>query len=153
MPMGKYYCDYCDKEFQDTPLARKRHLQSSSHFRAKSLWYNSFPTSSSAAVAPPSGVCNRFRNTGFCPYGDSCKYLHLNNDDAAAASPHNSHSPTVTRGQGLVAGDGIAPPLAVGGRSSFAVPNSMGAWWGNLPPSLLPPPEGGYPPLPFVDWG
>ncbi|AQK89638.1 C2H2 and C2HC zinc fingers superfamily protein [Zea mays] len=27
------------------------------------------------------------------------------------------------------------------------------ASWGNLPPSLQPPPEGGYPPLPFIDWG
>ncbi|KAK4339771.1 hypothetical protein RND71_041233 [Anisodus tanguticus] len=28
-----------------------------------------------------------------------------------------------------------------------------GASLGNLPPSLRPPSEGGYPPLPFVDWG
>ncbi|KAG5625918.1 hypothetical protein H5410_011136 [Solanum commersonii] len=28
-----------------------------------------------------------------------------------------------------------------------------GASLGNLPPSLRPPPEGGYPPLPFVEWG
>ncbi|KAJ0961917.1 hypothetical protein J5N97_029745 [Dioscorea zingiberensis] len=28
-----------------------------------------------------------------------------------------------------------------------------GISWGNLPPSLRPPQEGGYPPLPFIDWG
>ncbi|KAJ6380427.1 hypothetical protein OIU76_016985 [Salix suchowensis] len=42
------------------------------------------------------------------------------------------------------------------GGSSFpgvAVRESMGMSWGNLPPSLKPPPEGGYPPLPIVDWG
>lgn len=31
--------------------------------------------------------------------------------------------------------------------------NQMGTSLGNLPPSLWPPPEGGYPPLPFIDWG
>ncbi|KAG9133092.1 hypothetical protein Leryth_018669 [Lithospermum erythrorhizon] len=29
----------------------------------------------------------------------------------------------------------------------------MGSSMGNLPPSLRPPPEGGYPPLAFIDWG
>lgn len=29
----------------------------------------------------------------------------------------------------------------------------VGVSWENLPPSLKPPPEGGYPSLPFVDWG
>ncbi|KAL0904436.1 hypothetical protein M5K25_026546 [Dendrobium thyrsiflorum] len=29
----------------------------------------------------------------------------------------------------------------------------MGISWGHLPPSLRPPPECGYPSLPFVDWG
>jgi len=33
------------------------------------------------------------------------------------------------------------------------VGDSMGISLGNLPPSLKPPPEGGYPPLPFIDWG
>lgn len=41
MPSGKYYCDYCEKEFQDTQVARKRHLQSNPHLRAKALWYSS----------------------------------------------------------------------------------------------------------------
>lgn len=41
MPLGKYYCDYCDKQFQDTYFARKRHLQGIQHLRAKALWYDS----------------------------------------------------------------------------------------------------------------
>jgi hypothetical protein len=40
MPLGKYYCDYCDKQFQDTPAARKRHLQGVQHQRARALWYD-----------------------------------------------------------------------------------------------------------------
>jgi hypothetical protein len=41
MPLGKYHCDYCDKQFQDTPYARKRHLQGLHHLRAKALWFDS----------------------------------------------------------------------------------------------------------------
>jgi hypothetical protein len=41
MPLGKYYCDYCDKQFQDTPAARRRHLQGVQHQRARALWYDS----------------------------------------------------------------------------------------------------------------
>ncbi|KAL6008712.1 hypothetical protein ACLOJK_021938 [Asimina triloba] len=64
MPLSKYYCDYCDKQFQDTPGARKRHLSGIQHQRAKALWYDS--------VKDPyriqtdgfgKGVCNRFVRT------------------------------------------------------------------------------------------
>ncbi|KAK0592911.1 hypothetical protein LWI29_027647 [Acer saccharum] len=41
MPLGKYHCDYCNTEFQDTSFARKRHLQCLQHLRAKALWYDS----------------------------------------------------------------------------------------------------------------
>ncbi|KAJ8771842.1 hypothetical protein K2173_027019 [Erythroxylum novogranatense] len=148
MPLGKYYCDYCEKEFQDTPIARKRHLQSSSHLRAKSLWYStntntniSFRASSDAGF--PKGVCNRFAKTGFCPFGDSCKYLHTSPTPQASSFVENQPSPILSTYQ-LV------------GRSAMqgdVLRDSMGMSWGNLPPSLRPPPECGYLPLPFVDWG
>ncbi|KAL0292238.1 UNVERIFIED_CONTAM: Zinc finger CCCH domain-containing protein 3 [Sesamum calycinum] len=104
MPLGKYYCDYCDKQFQDTPAARRRHLQGVVHQRAKALWYDSLRSSSQLGldqVQDPrsvgNGVCNRFVLTvilaancclesdyrllflnpkGSCRYGDSCKYYH-----------------------------------------------------------------------------
>ncbi|KAG5548942.1 hypothetical protein RHGRI_014346 [Rhododendron griersonianum] len=85
MPLLKYYCDYCEKQFQDTPAARKRHLQGVQHQRAKALYYQNSSSSSS-----------------FLPGG--------------------------------------------------TIRDSMGISLGNLPPSLKPPPEGGYPPLPFIDW-
>ncbi|CAK9328445.1 unnamed protein product [Citrullus colocynthis] len=152
MPLGKYYCDYCEKQFQDTPFARKRHLQSVSHQKAKALWFDSFnqPFSDSFHFRP--GFCNRFLTTGFCQYGDSCKYFHPNNNNTTHNStshpianiPENNQPPNIP-----------ANPFIDG--SSFTgslVSDSMGRTsWGNLPPSLMPPPEGGYPPLPFVDWG
>ncbi|XP_027157367.1 zinc finger CCCH domain-containing protein 3 isoform X3 [Coffea eugenioides] len=80
MPLGKYYCDYCDKEFQDTAAARKRHLQGVHHQRAKALWYDSLRSDANQIPAPGAlgkqGVCNRFVRTGSCQYGDSCKYYH-----------------------------------------------------------------------------
>lgn len=41
MPAGKYYCDYCDKEFKDTLPARKRHLSGIHHQRNRSFYYDS----------------------------------------------------------------------------------------------------------------
>ncbi|XP_065852745.1 zinc finger CCCH domain-containing protein 3 isoform X2 [Euphorbia lathyris] len=156
MPSGKYYCDYCDKEFQDTPVFRKRHLYSSSHLRAKSLWYNSFKTTDrdqlyidGASVGFTKGVCNRFVNTGFCPYGDSCKYLHPSNTEnltnaGVSLGLHNSVQSPIVPGTQLVGGSCLPGDV---------VRHNIGMSWGNLPPSLTPPPEGGYMRLPFVDWG
>ncbi|XP_048236154.1 zinc finger CCCH domain-containing protein 3 isoform X2 [Ricinus communis] len=150
MPLGKYYCDYCDKEFQDTPIARKRHLQSSSHLRSKSIWYNSLNSNfidpnqahtNGAAGGFTKGVCNRFVKTGFCPFGDSCKYLHpttTTNNLQSTGLMDNPQSPFIPGNQSL---------------QDDVVRDNMGMSWGNLPPSLKPPPEGGYLPLPFVDWG
>ncbi|XP_019244924.1 PREDICTED: zinc finger CCCH domain-containing protein 3 isoform X5 [Nicotiana attenuata] len=131
MPLGKYYCDYCDKEFQDTAAARRRHLQGVQHQRAKALWYDSLRTDPQLYNDPDSfgkGVCNHFVRTGYCQYGDSCKYYH---------PKQNSQNVQQT---------GIPP-------AGDVFRENAGAKLGNLPPSLRPPPEGGYPPLPFVDWG
>nr|GEY91531.1 zinc finger CCCH domain-containing protein 3 isoform X1 [Tanacetum cinerariifolium]GEY92467.1 zinc finger CCCH domain-containing protein 3 isoform X1 [Tanacetum cinerariifolium] len=152
MPLGKYYCDYCDKEFQDTPFHRKRHIQGIQHQRAKASWYSSIFTQTPAPAlgfnhtsSPTPGVCNRFIRTGSCPYGDSCKYFHpsqnlqSNNQGFTAANSMNTHLPSFQMNQ----------PIE---RSSL--PGGMGGvMLGNLPPSLRPPPEGGYLSLPFVDWG
>ncbi|KAI3417300.1 C3H1-type domain-containing protein [Psidium guajava] len=149
MPLGKYYCDYCDKQFQDTPSARKRHLQGLSHLRAKALWFDSLHEPNRAvAEGYGRGVCSRFVNTGFCQYADSCKYFHPKN---IATPPRRTASDnaqsTVVPGSHLVGG--------TSSQGNVVVADGMGmaTAWGNLPPSLKPPPEGGYPPLPFLDWG
>ncbi|KAJ4721698.1 zinc finger CCCH domain-containing protein 3 [Melia azedarach] len=152
MPLGKYYCDYCDKQFQDSPFARKRHLQSIQHLRAKALWYDSQnDTNLAFSDGFPKGVCNRFVKTGFCPFGDSCKYFHPKNTQIAGASGFvatgfidNAQSSSVDPRIYLVGGSSLPGDM---------VRDSMGLSWSNLPPSLKPPPEGGYLPLPFVDWG
>uniref|UniRef100_A0A8R7TUI3 C3H1-type domain-containing protein n=1 Tax=Triticum urartu TaxID=4572 RepID=A0A8R7TUI3_TRIUA len=101
------------------------------------------------------GVCNHFVRTGTCKFGDACRYFH--------PKPHAVNPALAPSGP---------VPGAMGQQSNFlgTQPNFVGypavegnsfsgniltghTSWGNLPPSLQPPPEGGYPPLPFVDWG
>ncbi|XAR49241.1 hypothetical protein NMG60_11032367 [Bertholletia excelsa] len=148
MPLGKYYCDYCDKQFQDTPAARKRHLQGVQHQRARALWYSSLRADGNYQIHPDlsgKGVCNRFVRTGSCPYGDSCKYFHPKQSLQRInpqGIPGNIQSPSIPEMQ-----------LAGGPLPGAMVKDGMGISLGNLPPSLRPPPEGGYPPLPFIDWG
>ena len=41
--MGKrYFCDYCDRSFQDNLHNRKKHLNGLQHLKAKKLWYDMF---------------------------------------------------------------------------------------------------------------
>lgn len=41
--MGKrYYCDYCDRSFQDNMHNRKKHLNGVQHHRAKKAWFDYF---------------------------------------------------------------------------------------------------------------
>ncbi|KAL6042216.1 Zinc finger matrin-type protein 5 [Balamuthia mandrillaris] len=40
--MPKYYCDYCERSFNDTPEARKQHFESVRHRMQVKLHYDSF---------------------------------------------------------------------------------------------------------------
>ncbi|XP_040965888.1 zinc finger CCCH domain-containing protein 3 isoform X1 [Gossypium hirsutum] len=163
MPLGKYYCDYCDKQFQDTPAARKRHLQGLQHLRAKAQWFHSQNAQDLYQTSVPpfsKGVCNRFLNTGFCQYGDNCKYFHPNNDSRTPNPPLSTAPPGFFSPSVLLIHIWLCSAMQV--RMGFVYiviggvegnGNGMTISWGNLPPSLKPPPEAGYPPLPFVDWG
>ncbi|KAJ4877648.1 C2H2 and C2HC zinc fingers superfamily protein [Raphanus sativus] len=151
MPSGKYYCDYCEKEFQDTQVARKRHLQSNPHLRAKALWYSSTPSdvnNHQVSSFVPRGLCNRFVSSNFCPFGDSCRYLHPNNIPGSTGYTTTNNNNTQ-----LLAG---LPNQQIQGSSlnrDIFSGRGEGTGWFDLPPSLRPPPEQGYPQLPSIDWG
>ncbi|RZC48771.1 hypothetical protein C5167_017198 [Papaver somniferum] len=153
MPLPKYYCDYCDKQFQYTTFARKRHCEGLQHQRAKAFYYDSLKDPNRIqGESFGKGICNHFIRTGFCQYGDSCKYFH---------PKPNLQSPSVPGAMVTNFAETVQPPIAVGnqiaGRGGTVpmdlIQGGMGVSLGNLPPSLRPPPEGGYPTLPFVDWG
>ncbi|XP_056851283.1 zinc finger CCCH domain-containing protein 3-like isoform X1 [Raphanus sativus] len=156
MPSGKYYCDYCEKEFQDTQVARKRHLQSNPHLRAKSLWYSSSAPSDvnnpQVSSFVPRGLCNRFVSSGLCRtfarseiladtytlttfQETQVGYTNNNNTQSLAGLP-NQHIQGSSLNRDFFSGRG------------------EGTGWFDLPPSLRPPPEQGYhPQLPSIDWG
>ncbi|XP_027364098.1 zinc finger CCCH domain-containing protein 3 [Abrus precatorius] len=127
MGKRKYYCDYCDKQFQDTAADRKRHVRGIQHQQAKARWYDSFKQQNPIFPNSKQPLCIHFLNTGFCRYGESCKYLH---PQIISTAPSPSPSP-----------------------GQFLLSLSSTAGIENLPPSLQPPPEAGYPHLPFLDWG
>ncbi|KAK6805129.1 hypothetical protein RDI58_002913 [Solanum bulbocastanum] len=171
MPLGKYYCDYCDKEFQDTAAARRRHLQGVQHQRAKALWYDSLrnPQLFNDPDSFGKGVCNHFVRTGYCQYGDSCKYYHPKQNsqtvNQTGLPPGIFLGKIVERVFTQVVNLLVRPlfQASIAFASIFFLfslkmsgdvfRENAGASLGNLPPSLRPPPEGGYPPLPFVEWG
>ncbi|KAG0563111.1 hypothetical protein M758_8G004800 [Ceratodon purpureus] len=135
MPAHKYYCDYCDKQFYDTPKSRKRHLQGIFHQRAKKQWFDSFRDQESGSTQdgnrPP---CTFFLRTGTCQYGSECRFEHpAQNPGPLAPAP-------------------LAPvPLeAFNAPESAALANFLTK---DLPPSLRPPAEGGYPLVDPVEWG
>ncbi|KAG6504961.1 hypothetical protein ZIOFF_037309 [Zingiber officinale] len=183
MPLGKYHCDYCDKQFQDTPGARKRHLQGLSHQRARALWYDSFKGTAAAPCPPPprssissdnswslfaephgvsplfqpdgslaKGVCHHFVRSGVCKYGDACKYFHPKQDSlnpARYVTELSYHPDMLPFQNSSVTNFQLRENLS----GTSTIMNQAGISWGNLPPSLRPPPPDGGQPLPFVDWG
>ncbi len=42
MPLPKYYCDYCEREFHDTPSMRKKHFEMRSHKMQVKMHYDSY---------------------------------------------------------------------------------------------------------------
>ncbi|KAK2114013.1 Zinc finger matrin-type protein 5 [Saguinus oedipus] len=65
--MGKrYFCDYCDRSFQDNLHNRKKHLNGLQHLKAKKQ--NKRP-------------CRKFLLTGQCDFGSNCRFSHMSERD------------------------------------------------------------------------
>ncbi|XP_065831153.1 zinc finger matrin-type protein 5-like isoform X2 [Oscarella lobularis] len=76
--MGKrYYCDYCQKSFIDTPSARWKHLNGLHHQRLKKQHYDAVEASLAQATTTDRNICKHFQRTGICPYGSRCKFAHV----------------------------------------------------------------------------
>ncbi|KAI5060071.1 hypothetical protein GOP47_0024491 [Adiantum capillus-veneris] len=91
MPVGKYYCDYCDKQFQDTPAARRRHLQGVLHQRNKKAWFDSFQEPAHQQAAVGQKVCLQFMRTGVCHYGTRCRFQHVTSQSQHGAMKDVTH--------------------------------------------------------------
>ncbi|XP_033135111.1 zinc finger CCCH domain-containing protein 3 isoform X3 [Brassica rapa] len=87
------------------------------------------------------------RSNNFCPFGDSCRYLHPNNitGNAGFTNNNNNTQPPTGLPNQHIQGSSL-------NRDCFSR-RAGGAGWFDLPPSLRPPPEQGYPQPPSIDWG
>ncbi|KAM3937509.1 zinc finger matrin-type protein 5 [Leptodactylus fuscus] len=84
--MGRrYFCDYCDRSFQDNLHNRKKHLNGVQHQRSKKAWYDLFRDASEILTEEESKkLCRRFLQTGQCDFGPSCRFSHMTVEDLEA---------------------------------------------------------------------
>ncbi|KAH9568972.1 hypothetical protein CY35_03G107400 [Sphagnum magellanicum] len=152
MPPHKYYCDYCDKQFYDTPASRKRHLKGISHQRAKKQWFDSFKEGEPLLnLDSERALCAEFMQTGVCRFRNHCSSFHPNWPLPVQFGVSAAGYPVA----GVVGTAWTAHVPEVDNISNFSRPELAVAsvLERNLPPSLCPPPEGGYHPPPWIDWG
>eukprot|EP01111_Echinosteliopsis_oligospora_P009407 TRINITY_DN2745_c0_g1_i1.p1 TRINITY_DN2745_c0_g1~~TRINITY_DN2745_c0_g1_i1.p1 ORF type:complete len:127 (+),score=14.91 TRINITY_DN2745_c0_g1_i1:60-440(+) len=125
MPLPKYYCDYCDRSFNDIPTSRKKHFESKHHKTMVKLHYDSYrdPADLLGAEQAKRAPCRNLLLTGKCEFGPNCRFSH--------------------------AFQSGFPDLAGG-----VLPQGI-KMIEELPPSMLPPPLGGYSlnPTQLAVWG
>ncbi|XP_054896416.1 zinc finger matrin-type protein 5 [Poeciliopsis prolifica] len=166
--MGKrYYCDYCDRSFQDNMHNRKKHLNGVQHHRAKKAWFDQFRDS--AAVLHDEQIkkpCRKFLQKGICDFGPNCRFSHMSEEDLFNLKRHMEEERQYKEDSEdrIISGRSIEEWLsrrekkqaALGSKGDsktkedneedeaesdippqlFSIPD--------LPPSLLPPPLGGW---------
>ncbi|TEA23521.1 hypothetical protein DBR06_SOUSAS910217, partial [Sousa chinensis] len=170
--MGKrYFCDYCDRSFQDNLHNRKKHLNGLQHLKAKKLWYDMFRDAAAILLDEQNKrPCRKFLLTGKCDFGSNCRFSHMSERDLQDLSMQVEEErwarewpldvtelPEVhvedwleKRAQQLSsAPSSRAEPIRA---TVFQYP----VGWPpvqELPPSLRAPPPGGWPLQPSVQWG
>ncbi|XP_057712042.1 zinc finger matrin-type protein 5 isoform X2 [Corythoichthys intestinalis] len=81
--MGKrYFCDYCERSFQDNMHNRKKHVYGVQHQRAKKAWFDHFRGSEDILKDEQAKrPCRKFLQTGICDFGTSCRFSHMSEAD------------------------------------------------------------------------
>ncbi|XP_053558164.1 zinc finger matrin-type protein 5 [Bombina bombina] len=84
--MGRrYFCDYCDRSFQDNLHNRKKHLNGVQHQRSKKAWFDIFRDASEILEEEQTKkLCRRFQQSGECDFGPSCRFSHMSLEDLEA---------------------------------------------------------------------
>lgn len=83
--MGKrYFCDYCNRAFLDDPDSRKKHLLGIVHIRARNNHYQQFKDIETVFLEERTKEeCKRFKNSGYCHFGENCNFTHYSKEDLA----------------------------------------------------------------------
>lgn len=178
--MGKrYYCDYCDRSFQDNMHNRKKHLNGVQHHRAKKAWFDLFRDSAALLYDEQAKKpCRKFLQTGNCGFGSNCRFSHMSEremenlrrqieddrehreDPRDKALPERSVDDWLTRRErrraalssgGVLKEEEEEEEDLEKGRTDAIPPQLLSI--PDLPPSLLPPPPGGWTALLGSEWG
>ncbi|XP_068937948.1 zinc finger matrin-type protein 5 [Petaurus breviceps papuanus] len=168
--MGKrYFCDYCDRSFQDNLHNRKKHLNGVQHLRAKKVWYDLFRDAAAILMEEQNKrPCRKFLETGQCDFDSNCRFSHMTSGDLEQLAAQ-VHEERLSREQEIVEvpEGGIEDWLEKRAkrRSSAQSSSTLSTkpvvfqyppGWPpiqDLPPSLRAPPPGGWPQQPNVQWG
>ncbi|XP_020656464.1 zinc finger matrin-type protein 5 [Pogona vitticeps] len=170
--MGKrYFCDYCDRSFQDNLHNRKKHLNGFQHLRTKKVWYDLFRDAAAILQEEQSKkTCRKFLQTGQCDFGPNCRFSHMTEEDLeklkrqvqeekrAKEQQHEGRvNPPGTiedwlekraKRLGTAKADSTLPEE----QSVFQYPPGWPPVQ-DLPPSLRAPPPGGWNVPPNLQWG
>lgn len=174
--MGKrYYCDYCDRSFQDNMHNRKKHLNGVQHHRAKKAWYDHFRDSSAILYDEQAKkACRKFLQKGICDFGPNCRFSHMSEEDmdnlkrqiederriredSDSFLPDRSIEDWLSRRIKKQTAPGVEGYLknkedSEDSQVECDVPPQLLSI-PDLPPSLLPPPPGGWKVKVNTEWG
>ncbi|XP_004074829.1 zinc finger matrin-type protein 5 [Oryzias latipes] len=174
--MGKrYYCDYCDRSFQDNMHNRKKHLNGVQHHRAKKAWFDQFRDS--AAILYDEQVkktCRKFLLKGFCDFGANCRFSHMSEEEQLMLKRQleDEKQNKEDAADRMMAGRSVQEWLSKREKRKAAlsskgdlktkedreeveedneIPHQLLSM-PDLPPSLLPPPPGGWRVFVNAEW-
>ncbi|XP_002735854.1 zinc finger matrin-type protein 5-like [Saccoglossus kowalevskii] len=176
--MGKrYYCDYCDKSFADNPQNRKKHMKGVQHMKVVKDHYDQFKDPAiklreESAKKP----CRKFQMNGHCSFGSLCIYGHLTPEVKEALEREveqleqrkllkkvddddEDNEPSLedwlkkrSKRKKNENSTEDESPHSEADESTVTLPLELQGI-ANLPPSLLPPPPGGYEVNELAEWG
>ncbi|XP_071321627.1 zinc finger matrin-type protein 5 [Trachinotus anak] len=175
--MGKrYYCDYCDRSFQDNMHNRKKHLNGVQHHRAKKAWFDHFRDSAAILYDEQTKKpCRKFLQKGICDFGPNCRFSHMSEgelinlkrqvederqqreDSQDRKMPGRSVEEWLSRREKKRnalsrKGDLKNKEDSEEGQTESDIPQQLLSI-PDLPPSLLPPPPGGWKVKVNTEWG
>lgn len=170
--MGKrYFCDYCNRSFQDNLHNRKKHLSGVQHQRSKKVWYDYFRDAPAIlADEQDKKPCRKFLQTGECDFGTNCRFSHMTEEDVQQLKAQIEEEKRAQEQQEAKHGDPdgsiedwlekrLKRKKLASGTSSQLVEAHIFQFppgWPpvhELPPSLHPPPPDGWKIPPNLQWG